>query len=110
MSVKGDAREAFGRVWSTGTVTSGNGASATLVAADANRGGLRIFPHATVDIWVNIAGATATGSTAAGEDKIAAGGTIPTEYLGADCPTNAVTIYTASSVSVRYQTRGGSRT
>lgn len=101
--------DTFGRPWSEGSLTSTGGSADQLLGQDYGRGGLRIFPHPTVDIWVNAAGEDATGSIAAGDDKLPAGSTVPLEYLGADCPSNAVSVYTTSSISITYHTRPGGR-
>lgn len=100
----------MGRVWTANQVII-NG-DTEFLGEDPSRGGLIIYPHATVDLYVSISGATATALVGDGMEKIgnvAGGNTTPLSLLGDDCPTNAIRAYAASSVTVKYQTRKSAR-
>lgn len=99
-----------GRTWVRDSVTV-NG-DTELIKADPARGGLVVFPHATVDVYLSLSGEAATGSVAAGEyllKAVSSGNNDPARFLGEDCPTNAVKAYTGSSVTVVRETRKGGR-
>lgn len=101
----------MGREWKTEAAVTVNG-DTELLGVDPSRGGLIIYPHATIDIYISISGATATGTVGEGMEKIpsgASGNTTPLSLLGDDAPTNAVRAYTASSASVRFRTRKAAR-
>lgn len=103
------AFDVAGRPWSQGSKAITGATSTALVGADVNRGGVLIYPHASVDVYVNIAGSTAAASVATGNQLLPAGGSEPLQLLGADCPTNAITVYTATDATVYYQTRSALR-